>query len=107
MKCLFIDCNEELATVWERVRRDDDPPIEVNRKPFDRTELPRVLRGYDVCIDDHSYMPTELVARCDTLRHIVFLGTGASSYMNPAELKGLGIEVHTIKGYGDIAVAEH
>ena len=41
------------------------------------------------------------------LKHIVFLGTGASSYMDVAALNGLGIEVHTIKGYGDIAVAEH
>jgi D-3-phosphoglycerate dehydrogenase len=41
------------------------------------------------------------------LRHIVFLGTGASSYMDVAALAGLGISVHTIKGYGDTAVAEH
>jgi D-3-phosphoglycerate dehydrogenase len=52
-------------------------------------------------------MPTELVAQCPTLRHIVFLGTGASSYMNVTELQGHGVEVHTIKGYGDTAVAEH
>jgi D-3-phosphoglycerate dehydrogenase len=36
----------------------------------------------------------------------VFLGTGAASYMNVAEIEALGIKVHTIKGYGDIAVAE-
>ena len=52
-------------------------------------------------------MPTEFLARCRGLKHIVFLGTGASSYMDVAALNGLGIEVHTIKGYGDIAVAEH
>jgi D-3-phosphoglycerate dehydrogenase len=37
---------------------------------------------------------------------VVFLGTGARSYMNPEELGELGIEVHLIKGYGDTAVAE-
>jgi D-3-phosphoglycerate dehydrogenase len=37
---------------------------------------------------------------------VVFLGTGARSYMNPDELAGFGIEVHLIKGYGDTAVAE-
>ena len=36
----------------------------------------------------------------------MFLGTGARSYMNPEELDDLGISVHTIKGYGDTAVAE-
>ena len=107
MKSLFIDCNDQLAPVWERVLRPDDPPIDVNRKPFEKTELPRLLKGYDICIDDHSYMPTDLVAQCDALKHIVFLGTGPSSYMNVAELEARGIRVHTIKGYGDTAVAEH
>jgi D-3-phosphoglycerate dehydrogenase len=37
---------------------------------------------------------------------VVFLGTGARSYMNPEELTEFGIEVHLIKGYGDTAVAE-
>src|SRR6516225_1863401 len=107
MKSLFIDCNEQLGAVWQQVLRDDDPAIDVNRKPFERTVLPQLLNGYDICIDDHSYMPTELVAQCDALKHIVFLGTGASSYMNVEELQARGVRVHTIKGYGDTAVAEH
>jgi D-3-phosphoglycerate dehydrogenase len=107
MKSLFIDCNDQLAPVWTRVYRPDDPPIEVNRKPFERTELPRVLAGYDICLDDHSYLPTDLMRGCKALRHVVFLGTGAASYMNVAELGELGVKVHTIKGYGDTAVAEH
>jgi D-3-phosphoglycerate dehydrogenase len=107
MKSIFIDCNDQLSPVWERVIRADDPPIAVNRKAFARDDLPRVLEGYDVALDDHSYMPTELVARCPQLKHIVFLGTGAASYMNVAELNARGVRVHTIKGYGDTAVAEH
>jgi D-3-phosphoglycerate dehydrogenase / 2-oxoglutarate reductase len=107
MKSIFIDCNDQLAPVWQRVLRADDPPIEVNRKPFAQAELPHLLDGYAICIDDHSYMPTKLVAQCGALGHIVFLGTGAASYMNPAELAARGVKVHTIKGYGDTAVAEH
>jgi len=107
MKTLFIDCNEQLGAVWQQVLRGDDPAIDVNRTPFERAALPRLLNGYDICIDDHSYMPTDLVAQCDALKHIVFLGTGASSYMNVEELQARGVTVHTIKGYGDTAVAEH
>jgi D-3-phosphoglycerate dehydrogenase len=107
MKSLFIDCNQQLEPIFARVHRADDPAIDVNTKPFERSDLPRLLDGYTICIDDHSYMPTDLVAQCPSLRHIVFLGTGAASYMNIAELEGLGISVHTIKGYGDTAVAEH
>jgi D-3-phosphoglycerate dehydrogenase / 2-oxoglutarate reductase len=107
MKSIFLDCNDQLAPVWARVIRPDDSKIDVNMMPFAREELPLLLAGYDIALDDHSYMPTELVARCKQLKHIVFLGTGAASYMNVAELKDLGITVHTIKGYGDTAVAEH
>jgi D-3-phosphoglycerate dehydrogenase / 2-oxoglutarate reductase len=107
MKSIFVDCNDELAPVFARVQRPGDPPIVVNSKPFQSADLPRLLAGYDVCLDDHSYMPTEIMAQCPGLRHIVFLGTGASSYMDVPALNKLGIEVHTIKGYGDVAVAEH
>jgi D-3-phosphoglycerate dehydrogenase / 2-oxoglutarate reductase len=107
MKSIFIDCNNQLAPVFERVYRVDDPPIAVNGTAFSSNELPRLLAGYDICLDDHSYLPMEFMAQCRGLKHIVFLGTGASSYMDVAALKGMDIEVHTIKGYGDIAVAEH
>ena len=107
MKSLFIDCNDQLAPVWTRVVRADDPPIDVNQTGFPPSELPRLLNGYEVCIDDHSYLPTELIEQCAALKHVVFLGTGASSYMNVDELALRGIRVHTIKGYGDRAVAEH
>jgi D-3-phosphoglycerate dehydrogenase len=107
MKSLFIDCNDQLAPVWAKVIRADDPPIDVNRTPFAREDLPRVLAGYDIALDDHSYMPTDLVAQRTQLKHVVFLGTGAASYMNVTELKERGVTVHTIKGYGDTAVAEH
>jgi D-3-phosphoglycerate dehydrogenase len=107
MKSLFIDCNDQLWPVWQRVLRDDDPPIDINRTAIAPADLPRLLKGYDICIDDHSYLPTELVERCEGLRHVVFLGTGAASYMNVRELAQRGVHVHTIKGYGDTAVAEH
>jgi D-3-phosphoglycerate dehydrogenase len=107
MKAIFLDCNDQLAPVWERVVRADDPPIDVNRKAFARDELPRIIDGYSIAIDDHSYMPTPLVAQCPELKHIVFLGTGPASYMNVGELNERGIKVHIIKGYGDTAVAEH
>jgi D-3-phosphoglycerate dehydrogenase len=107
MKSIFVDCNNEIAPVFARVQRPGDPPITVNSEPFRSADLPRLLAGYDICLDDHSYMPTEIMAQCRGLRHIVFLGTGASSYMDVPALSKLDIEVHTIKGYGDVAVAEH
>ncbi|HXW48592.1 MAG TPA: NAD(P)-dependent oxidoreductase [Xanthobacteraceae bacterium] len=107
MKSLFLDCNDQLAPVWQRVLRPGDPAIDVNRKAYAQAELPLVLKGYQICIDDHSYLPTDLIDRCDALKHVVFLGTGPASYMSLADLAARGIKVHTIRNYGDTAVAEH
>jgi D-3-phosphoglycerate dehydrogenase len=107
MRALFLDCNDQLAPVWTKVLRADDPPIDVNCKPFATADLPRLLAGYDICIDDHSYMPTELVERCASLKHIVFLGTGPASYISLSDMAARGVTVHTIRNYGDTAVAEH
>src|SRR6201999_1841078 len=65
-----------------------------------------LLDGAEIVIIDHTPLPTEVAKRCTGLKHVVFLGTGARSYMNPEALGELGISVHIIKGYGDTAVAE-
>jgi D-3-phosphoglycerate dehydrogenase len=108
MRGLFLDADETMAAIVARLHGPDDPPITVNRAARIAPEaLPRLLAGYDFVLDDHSSLPTSALAACPALRHVIFLGTGARSYMNPEELATLGITVHTIKGYGDTAVAEH
>ena len=87
MKGLFLDAVDDLADVFRRVVRPDDPPVTVNEQlevPPDT--LPGLLAGYDFVFDDHSQMPTEVMRRCTGLKHIIFLGTGARSYMHPDEL---------------------
>src|ERR1700688_4231354 len=107
MKTIFIDCNVQFEKVFRKVHRGDDPAVAVNNHPFQASDLPHLLDGYDICIDDHSYMPTPQIAQCKALRHIVFCGTGASSYMDVPALASLGVTGHTYRGYGDTAVAEH
>ena len=103
-----MDAVDDLGEVFRRVARPDDPPVDVNEQAdIAPEELPGLLAGYDFVLDDHSQMPTAQMRACTGLRHIIFLGTGARSYMNPDELAALGITVHIIKGYGDTAVAEH
>jgi D-3-phosphoglycerate dehydrogenase len=108
MKGLFMDAVDDLASVFTRVVQSDDPPVTVNEQGDIPPEtLPGLLAGYDFVLDDHTRMPADAMRLCTGLKHIIFLGTGARSYMNPEELAELGITVHIIKGYGDIAVAEH
>ncbi|HWG70025.1 MAG TPA: NAD(P)-dependent oxidoreductase [Steroidobacteraceae bacterium] len=108
MKGLFLDAVDDLAAVFARVVRPDDPPVTVHERGEIRPDkLPGMIAGYDFVLDDHTQMPTEAMRACKGLKHIIFLGTGARSYMHPEELAELGITVHIIKGYGDTAVAEH
>jgi D-3-phosphoglycerate dehydrogenase / 2-oxoglutarate reductase len=67
MKTLFIDCNPQFELVFRRVHRADDPEVAVNNDPFVSSDLPRMLDGYGICIDDHSYMPTEVMKACRSL----------------------------------------
>ena len=106
MRGVFVDANELLAVIFERLTsrrpRRPYPP----RPRHHAGPVPGVLDGAEIAIVDHTALPTEIAKQCTGLKHVVFLGTGARSYMNPEELAELGIEVHLIKGYGDTAVAE-
>ena len=108
MQGLFLDATAALAEAFAAVERPDDPPVRVNRQPdVPEAALPALLAGHDFVLDDHTALPTAVLRACPRLRHVIFLGTGARSYMRPEELAELGIAVHTIRGYGDTAVAEH
>lgn len=108
MQGLFVDATDELADIFRRVLRAGDPQVGVNiQEEVTPDQLPSLLAGQHFVLNDRTYMPTEWMAKCAGLKHVIFLGTGARSYMNPEELAAFGITVHIIKGYGDIAVAEH
>jgi D-3-phosphoglycerate dehydrogenase len=104
---VFVDANESLAVIFERLEKPGDPTVRIHRNPdITSDQYPKVLDGAEIAIVDHTALPTDIARKCAGLKHVVFLGTGARSYMNPEELAELGIEVHLIKGYGDTAVAE-
>ena len=107
MRGVFVDANGSLADIFERQNKPSDPPVRINRNAdITADQVPALLDGAEIIIIDHTPLPTDVARRCTGLKHVVFLGTGARSYMNPEELAELGIEVHLIKGYGDTAVAE-
>jgi D-3-phosphoglycerate dehydrogenase len=107
MRGVFVDANEALAVIFERLEKPGDPEVRIHRDPdITPDQWPKILDGAEIAVVDHTALPTEIARRCTGLKHVVFLGTGARSYMNPEELAELGIEVHLIKGYGDTAVAE-
>jgi D-3-phosphoglycerate dehydrogenase / 2-oxoglutarate reductase len=107
LRGVFVDANDALAVIFERLTKPGDAAVRIHRDPdVTSDQLPGVLDGAGIAIIDHTALPTAIARQCTGLKHVVFLGTGARSYMNPEELAELGIEVHLIRGYGDTAVAE-
>lgn len=108
MRAVFVDANATLAAVARRLLRPDDPPFAIHAEPaITSQDLPGVLAGAEIAVIDHTALPLDVARACAGLKHVVFLGTGARSYMDPEALQAeLGVTVHTIKGYGDTAVAE-
>lgn len=107
MRAVFVDANDSLAAVADRLSAEQGVPLVVNRDANIRPdELPDVLDGAEIVVIDHTALPVEVANACSGLKHVVFLGTGARSYMDPEALAEIGVTVHTIKGYGDTAVAE-
>ncbi|MEO6749205.1 MAG: NAD(P)-dependent oxidoreductase, partial [Casimicrobiaceae bacterium] len=107
MRAVFVDANPALGDVADQLLHLADIAFTVNRQPDIRPDaLPATLAGAAIAVIDHTHLPTAIARTCRGLKHVVFLGTGPRSYMDPDELAELGIAVHTIKGYGDTAVAE-
>ena len=107
MRGVFVDANESLAVLVEAQTKQGDIAIDIHRDAdVTPDQLPGVLGDAEIAIVDHTALPTAIAKQCKGLKHVVFLGTGARSYMHPEELAELDIAVHLIKGYGDTAVAE-
>jgi len=106
-KTLFIDSTPDIDSVWKRVHGPSDIPVTVNMGPVAADAIPKLIEGYDTVVNDATYFDEETLKRCAGLKHIVFLGTGAASFVDLAAAAKVGIKVSTIAGYGDTTVAEH
>jgi len=107
MKAVFVDGDALMAEIFHRLKKPDDLPVKIHLDPDVAPKaLPDVIGDAEIAIIDHTYFPTDVARLCKSTKHVVFLGTGARSYMSPEELAEIGITVHIIKGYGDTAVAE-
>ena len=106
-KTLFIDSTPDIDRLWKKVVKPGDIEVAINMGPVTGDAIPKVIEGHDTVIDDATYFSDETLKLCPGLRHIVFLGTGAASFIDLAAAARLGIKVSTISGYGDTTVAEH
>ena len=106
-RTLFIDSTPDIDRLWKKVHGPDDGEIAINMGPVAEADIPKRVDGYDTVINDATYFNEVTLKLCRGLKHIVFLGTGAASFVDLAAAAQLGIKVSTISGYGDTTVAEH
>ena len=104
---LFLDCPPFLNELRRTLLADKVPDLEVHVGDPDPVTRGSLLEGRAIVMNDHTQFTADLLASCPDLKSIVFLGTGAASYVDLDAADRLGIRVRNYKGYGDRSVAEH
>ncbi|TCT09555.1 2-hydroxyacid dehydrogenase [Paralcaligenes ureilyticus] len=108
MKTVYIDCTEYgHSIIKEHSLLDRIPGLVLNVGDPDENALHSLLDGATAIVNGHTVMDAGLLGRCSALKTIVFLGTGASSYIDLAAAEKCGINVLTVRGYGNRTNAEH
>ena len=107
MTARFIDCPRFLAELITPELRALAPDLAISIGSPTGGEARAMLAECAIAVVDHTALDAATLAACPRLRAIVFMGTGASSYIDLQAAERLGIRVRTIRGYGDRSVAEH
>ena len=107
MSAKFIDCPRFMASLYSPELRAIQPDLQLTVGSPRPDEARAMLADCAFAMVDHTHLSAELLAAATELKAIVFMGTGASSYIDIEAAEGLGIRVRRIKGYGDRTVAEH
>lgn len=107
MKSVYIDCTEFGRSVITSAMLDKVPGLITHTGDPDPGTLDLLMQDAVGVINGHTLMDAEFLGRYKTLRTIVFLGTGASAYIDVAAAERLGMRVRTVRGYGDRTIAEH
>jgi D-3-phosphoglycerate dehydrogenase len=107
MKAIFFDCPPFLHELYQGELATIVPNLEVNIGSPSRDETIALLAHAAFAMNDHTQMDEALLKACPSLRSIVFLGTGAASFIDLGAAERLGIRVRAYGGYGDQSVAEH
>lgn len=102
---VVLDASAEVAAAL--ARHDLPASMIVNRGDPSPAELRSMLREARIVLDGHTDLTAGDIAAAPHLRRIIFLGTGAASYIDLDAAARRGIAVDTIRNYGDSAVAQH
>jgi D-3-phosphoglycerate dehydrogenase len=103
---VLADSTDLLVEAFARAGADDSLVTHYLGQPDEATMIARIA-GYRAVVVNESRLSAAAMDSSPALKQILFLGTGAANFVDLAAAAERGIPVHTIKGYGDRAVAEH
>jgi D-3-phosphoglycerate dehydrogenase len=107
MSAMFIDCRPMVAERLTPELLRIVPGLVVNMATPAEDEIRGLLDGFRAALVFHTYIPESVLVACPGLRLVVYLSTGASSYIDMEAAGRRGIVVRNTNGYGDRSVAEH
>lgn len=104
MRVSYIDASD--LTMALLAELPADPRVAAHLGDPDDNGIVARARDAEVILNGHTNMGAALLARLPALKRIIFLGAGASSYIDMEAAAARGVAVETIAGYGDRSVAE-
>ncbi|MGR9503696.1 NAD(P)-dependent oxidoreductase [Rhizobium leguminosarum] len=107
MRAIFVDCTEELARVIKNRKLPVPDMIEINEGNPTQADLVALCAEAEVLLVEHTVVPPSVLDACPSVRAIIFMGTGAATYVDLDDAAKRGVDVLTTPGYGDRSVAEH
>lgn len=107
-RAFYMDCSADMAILLRHLDDKLVGDLDCHHGDPEQHDLPALLKGYPLLFNGHTVMSAELL-KClaPELKRVVFLGTGAASYIDIDAAERLGVEVVTISNYGDRSIAEH
>jgi D-3-phosphoglycerate dehydrogenase len=107
MSGIYIDCTGPMQGHYDDEMRALWPALQVHRAEPEAAALIGLIGRNRGVLNGHTYLGAEVLRACPELRVMVFLGIGASSYIDMAAAEETGVRVLNVTGYGDRTIAEH
>ena len=107
MKACYVDCSPFMRELMQAAALMVPSGLRLHVGDPEPGALVDVIGDAEVVLNGHTFMDATLIDRLPGVRRIIFLGTGATSYIDVPAATARGISVETIRGYGDRSVAEH
>jgi len=107
---VFIDCSAIMRSALDHLGLDHlglGHALIVHEGDPTPAELATLLADARIILNGHTIMDEKVLSRAMHLRSIVFLGTGASTYIDMSSAARRDIRVRTVRHYADRTVAEH